>query len=45
MNKEQAVAYLPEGHKDDRLDQHKLEQGVVGSQEVMGPQVEEQQRI
>lgn len=36
-----AIAHLPEGHEDDRLDQHELEQGVVGGQQVMGPQVEQ----
>lgn len=45
MEKQEAVVHLPEGHEDDRLDQHKLEQGVVGSQKVMRAQVEEQQRI
>lgn len=45
MDKQAAVAHLPKGHEDDRLDQHKLEQGVVGSQEVMCPKIEEQQRV
>ena len=38
-------AHLPEGHKDDRLDQHKLEERIVGGQQVMRPQIEQQQGI
>ena len=41
----QHTPHLPKGHKDDRLDQHELEQGVIGSQKVMRSQVEQQQRI
>lgn len=40
-----STAHLPEGHEDDRLDQHKLEKRVVGGQQVMRPEVEQQQGI
>ena len=45
IDTQHAPAHLPKSHEDDRLDQHKLEQGVIGSQEVMRTQVEQQQRI
>lgn len=45
MDKQHAPAHLPKGHEDDGLDQHKLEQGVIGSQEVMRSQVEQQQCV
>ncbi len=42
---QEAGSHLPEGHEDDRLDQNKLEQGVVRGQQFMCTQVEQQQSI
>ena len=34
---------LPEGEKDDRLDREELESWVIGSQELLGGRVEEEE--
>ena len=34
---------MPEGEKDDRLDREELESWVIGSQELLGGRVEEEE--